>query len=133
MFAFTPDRGRKPVESEEATRAEFERFEIYFMLEDEVGATLLAAGEGFGPYTLEWFPATRTGKHLKATEELKRAEVLASMLTFFRGDPDWRGPFDWQEADDPKPTLLARLIDGSLFGSLKSKPPVGKSADDELQ
>ena len=80
MIALTIDRGRKPVETEESVRAEFEKFDVYFMLEDGEGATLLAAGEGFGPYTLEWFPAIWTGKHLKATEELKRAEVLAAML-----------------------------------------------------
>jgi hypothetical protein len=133
MFAFTPDRGRKPVETEEAVRAEFQTSDVYFMLEDEEGATLLAAGEGFGPYTLEWFPAIWTGKHLKSTQELKRAEVLAAMLAFFRGEPGWRGPFDWQEADDPKPTLLARLLDGSLFGFSKSKLADGEPARDELQ
>ena len=135
MFASTPDRGRKPVETEEAIRAEFEEFNPYFMLEDEGAATLLAAGEGFGPYTLEWFPVPLTGTHLKAVEELKRIEVLAAMLAFFHGDPSWRESLAWLEVDDPKPGWIERLLNGSLFGSSRSataQPAREKSAGDDL-
>jgi hypothetical protein len=61
MFAFTPDRGKTQVETEEAVRAEFEEFDTYFMLEDNAGTALLATGAGFGPFVLEWFPASRGG------------------------------------------------------------------------
>jgi hypothetical protein len=112
MFAFTPDRGKKLVATEEAVRAEFEVFDSHFMLEDDAGSALLATGEGFGPFSLEWFPAPRTGRHLEAAETLKRDEVLAAMLAYFRGDPAWRESHPWVEVDDPKPGWLDRLLSG---------------------
>lgn len=107
MFAFTPDRGKKPVESEEDVRREFEVFDVYFMLDAEDGTALQAAGEGFGPFALEWFPAKRDGAHLKLDEELKRSEVLAAMLDYFHRKPRRQG--EWVEVEDLKPGLLARL------------------------
>ena len=90
MNAFTPDRGRVQVLAEEGVRDEFEVFDSHFMLEDDGGSALLATGAGFGPYTLEWFPAAKSGRHLKAAEELKRDEILAAMLDYFRGGSTWR-------------------------------------------
>ena len=107
MFAFTPDRGRKTVETEEDVRREFDVFDMYFMLESDDGTSLMATGEGFGPFGLEWFPATRDGMHLKLTEELKRSEVLDAMLEYFHDKPKWQG--EWLEVEDLKPGLLARL------------------------
>ena len=52
--------------AEERLGTEFEDFDSHFLLEDDGGSTPLATGEGFGPYTLEWFPAAKSGTHLKA-------------------------------------------------------------------
>ena len=90
MIAFTPDRGRKHVATEEEVCTEFADFDPHFLLEDDEGSILLTTGEAFGPYTLEWFPARRGGHHLKAVEELKRSEVLDSMLDYLRGGSAWR-------------------------------------------
>jgi hypothetical protein len=112
MFAFTPDRGKTLVETEEAVRAEFEDFDTHFMLEDDAGSALLATGAGFGPFTLEWFPASRVGTHQEAAEPLKRDEVLAAMLAYFRGDPAWRQSHVWLDVEDRTPGWLDRLLSG---------------------
>ena len=88
MFAFTPDRGRKTVETEEDVRREFAVFEMYFMLEGDDGTSLLATGEGFGPFGLEWFPATRDGMHLKLTEELSGARCWTRCSTTSTTSPN---------------------------------------------
>jgi hypothetical protein len=121
MFAFTPDRGRKPVETEVAVRAAFDAFDTYFMLEDEAGSALLATGNGFGPFALEWFPASRVGTHLKASEELKRSEVLDAMLAYLRGDPAWRESRPWLEVEDRRPGWIERLLMGGGPGSAKNE------------
>lgn len=113
MIVFTPDRGRKQVTTEEEARAEFAHFDTHFMLEDDEGSALVATGEGFGPYALEWFPARRGGSHLKSVEQLKRAEVLAAMIDYLRGGSAWRESRPWCEITDEQPGWLDRLLMGS--------------------
>jgi hypothetical protein len=69
-------------------------------LESEDGATLLAAGEGFGPYTLEYFPSPRSGTHLRARDELKKQEVRDAMVDYLRGGSAWRESYAWREVAD---------------------------------
>jgi hypothetical protein len=116
MIAFTPDRGRKLVATEEEVRTEFADFDTHFMLEDDEGSALLATGEDFGPYTLEWFSARRSGSHLEAVEELKRSEVLAAMLDYLRGGSAWRESRPWCEVADEGPGWLDRLLMGLWRG-----------------
>jgi hypothetical protein len=112
MIVFTLERGRKRVETEGEVRSEFEDFSLHFLLESHDGSGLLATGEGFGPFALEWFPAKRTGSHLRATEELKRSEVLAAMLDYHRGDSAWRERFAWCDVEDGPTGWLDRLLAG---------------------
>jgi hypothetical protein len=112
VIAFSPDRGQKRVETEDEVRAEFDDFSVYFMLEDDEGSRLLATGEGFGPYSLEWFPSERSGFHLKATGDLDKGEVLATMLIYLRGGTAWREFRRWHEVADEQPGWLDRLLTG---------------------
>ncbi len=116
MIAFTPDRGTKRVESDAEVLAEFGAFDTYFLLEDDAGAALLATGEGFGRLALEWFPAARAGFHLKASEELRRDEVLAAMLAFRGGEPGWRDRHGWVEVEDRRPGWIERFVTGRMAG-----------------
>ena len=86
IIALTIDRGRKPVETEEAVRAEFEEFDAYFMLEDG-RVRLPAAGARVSPTPSDGSREIWTGKHLKATEELKRSQALDTMLALPPGPP----------------------------------------------
>lgn len=104
MTVLTLDR--KDIRTEKELIAEFEahrdRGYAQFVLISDQGAYLSAIGEGFGPYLIEWFPAERTGTHLRASEELKSQEVMVALLDFFRGGSAWRESFNWHEAEDER-------------------------------
>jgi hypothetical protein len=116
VIAFTPDRGQKRVVTEDEVQAEFADFSVHFMLEDDEGSRLLATGEGFGPYTLEWFPAERSGSHLTTIGDLDRGKVLATMLDYLRGGTAWRESRQWHEVSNEQPGWLDRLLTGMWRG-----------------
>ncbi|QEH35864.1 hypothetical protein OJF2_44210 [Aquisphaera giovannonii] len=113
MIVLKPDR--KEVATEKELAAEFQRhcddgYRQFVLVSDE-GAYLSAIGEGFGPYTLEWFPGTRAGSHLRACEDLKSREVMEALLGFFREGPSWRGSLAWEETEDEPSPLPARWME----------------------
>jgi hypothetical protein len=79
-------------------------------LESEDGATLLAAGGGFGPYTLEYFPSPSKGTHLRACDELKKQEVQDAMVDYLRGGSAWRESYAWREVEDEKSEGCLRVV-----------------------
>ena len=117
MYVLTPDR--KSVSTEQELSVVFEEHREHgyaqLVLVSDEGDFLSALGEGFGPYTLEWFPAEPTGTHLRVTEELKSQEVLETLLAFLRGGTAWRESHSWQETEDEQAPWLSRFL-GQLFG-----------------
>lgn len=111
-----PDR--KEVSTEAALIAAFEghrdRGYRQIILASDEGGGLSAVGEGFGPYTLEWFPKPITGTHFRAAGAFKSDEVLTALLADFRGDEDLAGLSAWQEVEDDRPPLPARIVAGLL-------------------
>jgi len=104
--------GVKPGVTGEELRAAFAGDGIRgncLVLESDDGSALQALGEGFGPYTLEHFPAPRTGTHTRACEELKRQEVLEAMVDFLGGGSAWRDAYLWREVEDEKRGIAAEL------------------------
>jgi hypothetical protein len=120
MFVLTSD-GKTIVSTEKELAVAFEEHQAHgdlcFQLHGDDGAYLSAIGEGFGPYTLEWFPSERTGTHSRAAEELKRHEVLEALLDFLRGGSAWRKSRTWHEVEDERPPWPARLM-----GRISRKP-----------
>jgi hypothetical protein len=53
-----------------------------------------AAGEGFGPYTLEYRDGD-ADRHFQCTRELSKAEVQSAFLDYFNGGQSWQTDFDW--------------------------------------
>jgi hypothetical protein len=131
MTVLTPDRVEVRTEEELIARFQAHRDHGYaqFVLIGDKGAYLSAIGEGFGPYTIEWFPAQATGTHLRAAEEFKSAEVMAALLDFFRGGAAWREIATWHEVEDERPPLPARLMEGlhEMLGGHRRR----ESGDDE--
>ncbi len=76
MFVLTAD-GKTTVPTEKELTVAFEEHRDHgdrcFQLHGDDGAYLSAIGEGFGPYTLEWFPREKTGTHPRAAEPLKES------------------------------------------------------------
>jgi hypothetical protein len=64
----------------------------YVILEDG-GAFVQAAGEGTGPYALQFSPASGLMEEVPGgvTDDAMRGALLA----YRRGDPSWRRPFSW--------------------------------------
>lgn len=122
VYAFTPDR--VPITSEKDVSAVvLEHCRNGYggiVLARDGGEHVSATGEGFGPYTVEWFPAEKTGSHLRVNEELKCREVLGIFLAFFRDGPGWRESVAWVEVEDEPPSWLSRL-----FGGLSLKRGAG--------
>lgn len=112
MNLFTIGSGKKQDVTEEELLAAFAddraRGEGLF-LENEDRTTLVATGEGFGPYTLEHFPSVKSGTHLKACDELKKGEVQSAMVDYLRGGSAWRESHSWREVEDEKGGLVAVL------------------------
>jgi hypothetical protein len=113
MFVLTPDR--KTVSTANEFTVAFQEHRDHgqsscFQLHGDDGAYLSALGEGFGPYTLEYFPREKTGLHLRAVEELKHQEVLDALLDFLGGGSAWRESHTWHEMEDEKPPWLARYL-----------------------
>ena len=95
MNLVTAGSGEKRGITEEDLLAAFADDEArgeYIFLVNEDGSLLQAVGEGFGPYTLEYFPSERSGTHLRACDELKKQEVRDAMLDYLRGGSAWRDP-----------------------------------------
>jgi hypothetical protein len=134
MLVLTPDRAWVATEEELTAAFQEHRDHGYrcFQLHRDDGAYLSAIGEGFGPYTLEWFPAEKTGTHLRVAEELKSQEVLAAMLDYLHGGSSWRKSSTWQEVGDEKPPWLARLL-GRLFRAKGGRQGGGKMAGTDFE
>jgi hypothetical protein len=65
-----------------------------------------AAGEGFGPYTLEY----REGDgyhHFQCTKELSKPDVQAVFIEYLKGGRSWKSNLEWKRLDmgqsDEKP------------------------------
>lgn len=92
-------------------------------LHREDGATLVATGEGFGPYQLEHFPGGHAASHLRASGELKKDEVRAALVDYLRGGTAWRDAYTWREIADEETGLaavlawIAAIIPGALVAA----------------
>jgi hypothetical protein len=65
----------------------------YLILEDG-DAFVQAAGEGAGPYALQYSPASGDGL-LEVPGGVGEAATRGALRAYLRGDPAWRRPFQW--------------------------------------
>ena len=57
-----------------------------------------AAGEGFGPYTLEYRDGDEDN-HFQCTRELSKPEVQSAFIGYLKGDPSWKSNLEWKPLD----------------------------------
>ena len=65
---------------------------IILSQDDEV--YIQAAGEGFGPYCLEYRDGD-ADHHFQCSRELSRAEVQSAFIGYFEGDESWKTTLEW--------------------------------------
>jgi len=70
------------------------RGEIEYVILESGGEFVQAAGEGAGPYALQFNPAPGDGL-LEVPGGVGEAAMRAALLAYRRGDPAWRRPFQW--------------------------------------
>lgn len=74
---------------DEALRGEF----VTLAREDEF--YIQAAGEGDGPYTLEYRDGSEQ-KHFQAKGDATKEQVLRAFLQYRRGSSEWKRDFTWE-------------------------------------
>jgi hypothetical protein len=70
------------------------RGEIEYVILESGDEFVQAAGEGAGPYALQFNPASGDGL-LEVPGGVGDAAMRAALLAYRRGDPAWRRPFQW--------------------------------------
>jgi hypothetical protein len=68
--------------------------ELEYVILEDGEAFLQAAGEGAGPYALQFSPASGDGME-EARGGATEAAMRAALQAYRRGDPSWRRPFEW--------------------------------------
>jgi hypothetical protein len=57
-----------------------------------------AAGEGFGPYTLEYRDGDED-HHFQCTKELSKRQVEDAFIGYLKGDRSWKINLQWKKLD----------------------------------
>lgn len=68
--------------------------ELEYVILEDGEAFLQAAGEGAGPYALQFNPASGDGLQ-EVPGGVGEAAMRTALLAYRRGDAAWRGPFQW--------------------------------------
>ena len=71
----------------------------YIILSQNPDTFMQAAGEGNGPYVLEY----RDGEipaHFQCTMKLVKAQVRDAFIKYFNGDPTWETSYEWEPLSD---------------------------------
>jgi hypothetical protein len=74
--------------------ASLSRGEIEYVILESGDEFVQAAGEGAGPYALQFNPASGDGLS-EVPGGVGDAAMRAALLAYRRGDPGWRRPFQW--------------------------------------
>jgi hypothetical protein len=77
-----------------AALAALARGEIEYVILEAGDEFVQAAGEGDGPYALQFNPASADGL-LEVPGGVSDAAMRTALQAYRRGDADWRRPFQW--------------------------------------
>lgn len=80
----------------------------YVILTAPDGSVIQAAGDGDGPYTLEYIDAS-SDAHVVADGEPNKARVREIFLLYRRGDKRWRDIHEWRPMPAPTEADAAEL------------------------
>ena len=66
----------------------------FAILAQEGEVYIQAAGEGDGPYVLEYRDGDE-GSHFECARTLSKAEVRSAFMKYLKGDGSWKSDFEW--------------------------------------
>ncbi|MEM7317366.1 MAG: hypothetical protein AAF497_29930 [Planctomycetota bacterium] len=87
----------RPQDIEEVFRDDQRRGE-FAILTDEDGSFVQVAGQGEGPFTVEFFDKA-SDQHWVAAKRHSKNEALSVFLAFAKGERSWRDSIEWTELD----------------------------------
>jgi hypothetical protein len=111
-FDEVSERDIDEVFEDDAGRGEF------VILQAGEGRYIQAAGEGEGPYVLEYREAGSDAQY-RATQPLGKAEVKAVFLDCLRHGSSWKTDRDWKAIDVPRSGCLAPSLGLFLLVALR--------------
>jgi hypothetical protein len=79
----------------------------FIILRADDGSYIQAAGQGWRPYTLEFFPTASSKRYERASGVLTRDEVRSAFLDFLERGTSWRTSYRWEERQDKEGGCLA--------------------------
>ena len=90
----------------------------FVILTSDDGSFLQTAGEGWSPYTLEFFPGKDAARYQQATTTLNKDQVRAAFIDFLHNGKTWRASFEWRDMGNTGCALvvLAVVTLGSVIG-----------------
>src|SRR6266852_2677741 len=72
----------------------------FIILRADDGSYIQAAGQGWRPYTLEFFATASSRRYERAVGELTKDEVRSAFLDFLERGTSWRDSYRWEERQD---------------------------------
>ncbi|MHC4313813.1 MAG: hypothetical protein ACYSW3_15255, partial [Planctomycetota bacterium] len=70
----------------------------FIILSQSKQVYIQAAGEGYGPYTLE-FRDGDEDHHFQCTREMLKPEIQAAFIEYLKGDRSWMTNLEWKPLD----------------------------------
>jgi hypothetical protein len=92
----------------------------FLILTSDDGSFLQAAGKGWSPYTLEFFPEKDIPRYQQATTQLNKDQIRSAFADFLHNGNTWRTSFEWREVENKgclgALVISAVVILGSVVG-----------------
>jgi len=73
----------------------------FLILTADDGRFLQAAGQGWSPYTIEFFPEKNAKLYQQATN-VNKDQIRSAFIDFLHGGSAWQSSFDWRQVDETK-------------------------------
>src|SRR6185503_15248974 len=82
----------------------------FVILTSDDGSFLQTAGEGWSPYTLEFFPGKDAPRYQQATTTLNKDQVRAAFIDFLHNGKTWRASFEWRDMGNTGCALVVLAV-----------------------
>lgn len=81
----------------------------FVILTADDGEFLQAAGQGWSPYTIEFFTEKNARSYQQATN-VNKDQLRSAFVDFLHGGNTWRSSFDWRQVDENKRSVRSLVV-----------------------